>query len=268
MRDPRRRRRLRRSAALVQAAARPASSTSGSARRVATSAARGTGTATRASPATSSRTATCPLLEEMGYVPTMKFASGFEIFEYCQTMAEQFGFYDHCLFHTTVEQHRVGRGDRPLDGLHRSRRRDAGPLRDPRERHPHDAEAGPHRGHGDVRGRVVPHLALELRRRSRGQARRHHRHRRHRRAGHPRAGQGRRRALRLPAHAVDHRRARPARDHAGGDRAPGRTSRAGRGPGARGSPRSPPGAPRSRPTTTTSPARSPTSRSASSTSAG
>jgi len=44
-----------------------------------------------------------PLLEEMGYVPTMKFASGFEILEYCQKMAEKFGFYDHCLFHTTVE---------------------------------------------------------------------------------------------------------------------------------------------------------------------
>ena len=45
-----------------------------------------------------------PLLEEMGYYPAMKFASGFEILEYCQTMAERSGFYDHCLFHTTVEQ--------------------------------------------------------------------------------------------------------------------------------------------------------------------
>jgi cyclohexanone monooxygenase len=44
-----------------------------------------------------------PLLEEMGYVPSMKFASGFEILEYCQSMAEKFSFYDHCLFHTTVE---------------------------------------------------------------------------------------------------------------------------------------------------------------------
>jgi cyclohexanone monooxygenase len=43
-----------------------------------------------------------PLLEEMGYVPSMKFASGFEILEYCQQMAERFDFYDHCLFHTTV----------------------------------------------------------------------------------------------------------------------------------------------------------------------
>jgi len=45
-----------------------------------------------------------PLLEEMGYVPSMKFASGFEILEYCQKMAGKFGFYDHCLFHTTVEE--------------------------------------------------------------------------------------------------------------------------------------------------------------------
>ncbi len=45
-----------------------------------------------------------PLLEEMGYVPSMKFASGFEILEYCQRMAETFGFYDRCLFHTTVEE--------------------------------------------------------------------------------------------------------------------------------------------------------------------
>lgn len=45
-----------------------------------------------------------PLLEEMDYVPSMKFASGFEISEYCQKMAEKFGFYDHCLFHTTVEE--------------------------------------------------------------------------------------------------------------------------------------------------------------------
>src|SRR6201747_2613736 len=44
-----------------------------------------------------------PLLEETGYVPTMKFASGFEILEYCQKLATQFGFYEHCLFHTTVE---------------------------------------------------------------------------------------------------------------------------------------------------------------------
>lgn len=45
-----------------------------------------------------------PLLEEMEHFPTMKFASGFEILEYCQKLAEKFDFYDHCLFHTTVEK--------------------------------------------------------------------------------------------------------------------------------------------------------------------
>ena len=45
-----------------------------------------------------------PLLEEMEYVPTMKFASGFEILEYCQSMAKKFKFYDKCLFHTTVDE--------------------------------------------------------------------------------------------------------------------------------------------------------------------
>ena len=45
-----------------------------------------------------------PLLEEMNYFPTMKFASGFEILEYCQNLAEKFGFYKRCLFHTTVEK--------------------------------------------------------------------------------------------------------------------------------------------------------------------
>ena len=45
-----------------------------------------------------------PLLEEMGYFPTMKFASGFEILEYCQAMATRYGFYERCLFHTTVER--------------------------------------------------------------------------------------------------------------------------------------------------------------------
>ena len=99
-----------------------------------------------------------PLLEEMEYFPTMKFASGFEIFEYCQRMAEKFEFYDHCLFHTTVERtewdEAAGRWTVYTD------RGDAMrcPFRDPRQRHSHHAEAGPYRGHGDLRGRFVPHL--------------------------------------------------------------------------------------------------------------
>ncbi len=45
-----------------------------------------------------------PLLEEMDYVPTMKFASGFEIMEHCQRIATKVGFYEHCLFHTAVQK--------------------------------------------------------------------------------------------------------------------------------------------------------------------
>jgi hypothetical protein len=62
-----------------------------------------------------------PLLEEMGYVPSMKFASGFEILEYCQNLAQKFGFYDHCLFHTTVEATTWDEVLRPLDRQDRSR---------------------------------------------------------------------------------------------------------------------------------------------------
>ena len=68
-----------------------------------------------------------PLLEEMGYFPTMKFASGFEILEYCQKMAEKFGFYDHCLFHTTVEKTEWDEETGRWTVLHRPRRRACGP---------------------------------------------------------------------------------------------------------------------------------------------
>merc|ERR1719191_2374990 len=45
-----------------------------------------------------------PLLDDTGYMPKMKFASGFEILEYCMMLAERYGFYDRALFHTTVER--------------------------------------------------------------------------------------------------------------------------------------------------------------------
>ena len=53
-----------------------------------------------------------PLLEEMDYIPTMKFASGFEIMEYCQKFAKKFNFYERCLFHTTVEETKGEEDDR------------------------------------------------------------------------------------------------------------------------------------------------------------
>ena len=126
--------------------------------------------------------------------------------------------------------HGVGRGDRTLDRLHRPRRRHEGSLRDPGQRHPHQPEAGPHRRHGQLRRRVVPHVALGLQHRPRRQAGGHHRHRRHRRAGHPRDRQGGRRAVRVPADAVVDRRARPAGDRPRGDRRVVNRARLGAGP--------------------------------------
>jgi cation diffusion facilitator CzcD-associated flavoprotein CzcO len=44
-----------------------------------------------------------PLLEEMGYMPSKKFADGWEIYEYCQSIGRRFGLYDKALFHTLVK---------------------------------------------------------------------------------------------------------------------------------------------------------------------
>jgi cation diffusion facilitator CzcD-associated flavoprotein CzcO len=43
-----------------------------------------------------------PLLEETGYMPTEKYASAAEIFEYCQLMGRHFDLYPHALFQTEI----------------------------------------------------------------------------------------------------------------------------------------------------------------------
>jgi cation diffusion facilitator CzcD-associated flavoprotein CzcO len=43
-----------------------------------------------------------PLLEETGFMPSKKFADGWEILEYAQSIAKRFGLYDNALFHTLV----------------------------------------------------------------------------------------------------------------------------------------------------------------------
>ena len=44
-----------------------------------------------------------PMLEEMGYMPSKKFADGLEIYEYCQSMGKRFDLYNKALFHTLVK---------------------------------------------------------------------------------------------------------------------------------------------------------------------
>jgi cation diffusion facilitator CzcD-associated flavoprotein CzcO len=63
-----------------------------------------------------------PLLEETGFMPSKKFADGWEIQQYCKSVAARYGFADKALFHTlintlrwdeTLKRWRVGtnRGD-------------------------------------------------------------------------------------------------------------------------------------------------------------
>ena len=208
-----------------------------------------------------------PLLEEMGYVPSMKFASGFEIFEYCQAMAERFGFYERCLFHTTVERtewdETTGRWTVCTDRGDAMRARYVvlanGILTTPKlarihgmetfegdsfhtSRWDYDVDLHGKRvgiiGTGATAVQAIPELAKV--------------------AGELYVFQ------RTPS-TID---VRDQRETTQEEREPGRTSPAGRAPGAPASPRSLRDGRRSRPTTTTSPDASPTTRSASSTSAG
>jgi cation diffusion facilitator CzcD-associated flavoprotein CzcO len=43
-----------------------------------------------------------PLLEETGFMPSKKFADGWEIHEYCKSIAGKYGFADQALFHTLI----------------------------------------------------------------------------------------------------------------------------------------------------------------------
>ena len=47
-----------------------------------------------------------PLLEETGYIPSKKFADGWEIRAYCRQIAETFGFADKAPFHTHIDEMR------------------------------------------------------------------------------------------------------------------------------------------------------------------
>jgi cyclohexanone monooxygenase len=44
-----------------------------------------------------------PLLEETGYMPSKKFADGYEIHDHCQIIADTFGLHENALFHTLIE---------------------------------------------------------------------------------------------------------------------------------------------------------------------
>jgi cation diffusion facilitator CzcD-associated flavoprotein CzcO len=43
-----------------------------------------------------------PLLEETGFMPSKKFTDGAEIYQYCKSIADRYGFADKALFHTLI----------------------------------------------------------------------------------------------------------------------------------------------------------------------
>ncbi len=158
-----------------------------------------------------------PLLEETGHMPTEKYTHAPEILDHCRRIATHFDLYDGRLSLHRGHRRHLGGGDLPVGDPHQPGRRDAGPVRGHRHRPAAQAQAPRHPRHRDLRRPQLPHqpLGLRLHRRRPGrrphgppgrQEGRHHRHRRHVRAVHPPPGQGVRRALRVPAHAVVDRR--------------------------------------------------------------
>ena len=163
-----------------------------------------------------------PLLEELRYMPKHKYSFAPEILEHSQRIARHYNLYDDALLQTSITELRwdeaaarwivsTNRGDKFRTQYVAMA---AGPLNRPK------LPGIP--GHQRVQGAHLPHqpvgLWLHRRRQFRephqpeGQARRHHRHRRHRRAVHPASRRMGEAALRLPAHAVLHRRAQQRRD--------------------------------------------------------
>ena len=91
------------------------------------------------------------MLEELGYTPTQRYASGEEIRRHLQAIADRFDLVRRRPVPHRRDPSRVGRGHRPLADPHRSRRRaDLSVLRAGRG-DPQPAQAAGHRRHGAVR---------------------------------------------------------------------------------------------------------------------
>ena len=70
-----------------------------------------------------------PLLEELGYIPTDKYAKGAEIFAHCRRIAEHYDLYRDACLQTDVHEIRWDSARFPLDHSDEPRRRDAGQVR-------------------------------------------------------------------------------------------------------------------------------------------
>ena len=70
-----------------------------------------------------------PLLEELEYVPSEKYARAPEILAHSQAIGRKYDLYRNACFQTRSDRDALGRGQRPLDRLDEPRRPDEGPLR-------------------------------------------------------------------------------------------------------------------------------------------
>ena len=104
-----------------------------------------------------------PLLEELDFMPSKKFADGAEIFEHCQRIGKHFGLYDGALFSHPGPRAALGRAikrwristNRGDDIRARFVVMASGSLQ--------PAEAARHPRHQGLQGPHVPHRALGLR---------------------------------------------------------------------------------------------------------
>ena len=104
-----------------------------------------------------------PLLEELGYIPTEKYAKGDEIFAHCRRIAEHYDLYRDACLQTEVTR---SAGTQQLSRwiiIDQPRRRDPGAVRRDGQRVPAEAETSRHRrNHGLSRPRI-PHQPVGLR---------------------------------------------------------------------------------------------------------
>ncbi len=70
-----------------------------------------------------------PLLEELNFIPSKKFADGAEIYEHCRQIGKHFGLYDSAIFSTQVRELRWDEQIETLEDQHQPRRRYSRPLR-------------------------------------------------------------------------------------------------------------------------------------------
>ncbi len=165
-----------------------------------------------------------PLLEELDFMPSKKFADGAEIYEHCRNIGKHFGLYDGAIFSTQVRDMRWDTRQAVAD-QHRPQRRHPRAIRGAGLRAIPPAQAARYPRHQGLPGTQLPHLAVGLLL---------HRRRQHRRAGQARRQDGRpgrhgrdrhpgdavhrpacQAPLRVSAHTVHRRRPKQHQDRSG-----------------------------------------------------